>query len=49
MSDIKKEISMTLAMLSTLSVSGDAVDVMAAARSKLKWVLAQLKQEGGDG
>ena len=43
MSDIKKEISMTLAMLSTLSVSG------AAARAKLKWVLAQLKQEGGDG
>ena len=49
MSDIKKEISMTLAMLSTLSVSGDAVDVMAAARAKLKWVLSQLKQEGGDG
>lgn len=49
MSDIEKAISMTLAMLSTLSVSGDAVDVMAAARAKLKWVLAQLKQEGGDG
>ena len=49
MSDIEKAISMTLAMLSTLSGSGDAVDVMAAARAKLKWVLAQLKQEDGDG
>lgn len=48
MSDIKKEISMTLAMLSTLSVSGDAVDVMAVARAKLKAILAQLEQEAKD-
>lgn len=48
MLDVKQEISATLAVLSTLAVSGDAVDVMAVARAKLKAVLAQLEQEGKD-
>ena len=49
MLDIKQEIASTLAVLSTLAVSGDAVDVMAVARAKLKAILAQLEQEDGDG
>lgn len=52
MSDIKKEVSEALAILSTLSVSGDAVDIMAAVRQKLKRALKMLdesKKEDTDG
>lgn len=44
MSDIKKEVSEALAILSTLSVSGDAVDIMAAVRQKLKRALKMLNE-----
>lgn len=36
MDNLKKELEQIFAILSTLSVSGDVVDIMAAVRSKLK-------------
>lgn len=49
--DMRKEISDTLSIISAVLVSGDAVDYIAAARSKLKAVLRELdaKKEGADG
>lgn len=44
MSDIKKEVAEALVILSTLSVSGDAVDIMAAVRQKLKRALKMLDE-----
>lgn len=49
MNNVKSEIEVAIAMLSTLSVSGDAVDVMAAARAKLKRALKELESEDKDG
>lgn len=36
MDEIKKEINEALAMLATIRLSGDAVDMMAAAKAKLR-------------
>lgn len=49
--DIKKEITDTLAIISAVLVSGDAVDYVAAARSKLKAVIRELdeKEDDSDG
>ena len=54
MDETKKLIEGALALLSTLSVSGEAVDIMAAAKNKLRraCVLAgeeQKPEEGNDG
>lgn len=49
MNNVKAEIQGAIAILSTLSVSGDAVDVMAAARAKLKRALKELESEVKDG
>lgn len=47
MSEIKKNVDEALALLSTLSVSGDAVDVMAIARAKLKAASKALEDTDG--
>lgn len=44
MEDTKKLIDEALVLLSTLSVNGDAVEVMAAAKSKLRKASANLKE-----
>ena len=49
MTDLVKEIKDTLAILSTLSVSGDAVDVMALAKTKLRKAAARLEEVKDDG
>lgn len=45
MDDIKKELNDALAMLGMITLSGDAVDVMAAAKSKIRRVVAALDKE----
>lgn len=45
MDDIKKELNDALAMLGMITLSGDAVDVMAAAKSKIRRVVAELDKE----
>jgi len=45
MEETKKLIDDAIAILSTLSVNGDAVEVMAAAKSKLRKASANLKEE----
>lgn len=49
MNDVKAEVESALAILSTLSVSGDAVDVMAAVRAKLKRAIKALESEDSHG
>lgn len=49
MNELAKEIRNAVAMLSALNVSGDAVDVMAAAKHKLRTVAAKLEEEKADG
>ncbi len=51
MEELKKEIQGAYELLSAMRVSGDAVDVMAAARCKLRraWELAGGKEEGHGG
>ena len=45
MDDIKKELNDALQMLGMITLSGDAVDVMAAAKSKIRRVDATLDKE----
>ena len=45
MDETKKLIDEAIMILSTLSVNGDAVDVMAAAKSKLRKASANLKED----
>lgn len=45
MDDIKKELNDALQMLGMITLSGDAVDVMAAAKSKIRRVAATLYKE----
>lgn len=39
MSDLQKELNGALRLISTLSVSGDAVDIVAAAKQKIRRAL----------
>lgn len=48
MEQAKKEVIDALAILSTLAVSGDVVDIMAAVRAKLKQAIS-LMEENKDG
>ena len=48
MEQAKKEVTDALAILSTLAVSGDVVDIMAAVRAKLKRAIS-LMEENKDG
>lgn len=45
---IKKELNDAVAMLGMISLSGDAVDVMAAAKSKIRRAIATLDKEVSD-
>ena len=45
MDETKKLIDEAIMILSTLSVNGDAVDVMAAAKSKLRKASSNLKED----
>ena len=49
MDDIKKELNDALQMLGMITLSGDAVDVMAAAKSKIRRVAATLDKEVNTG
>lgn len=44
MNDIMNDIDAAFRMISTIPVSGDAVDAVAAARSKLRSAYAKLKE-----
>lgn len=44
MNDILKELDSVFRMISVIPVTGDAVDMMAAARSKLRRVCADLQK-----
>ena len=48
---IKKELNDALQMLGMITLSGDAVDVMAAAKQKIRKAMAMLEpmKEGGNG
>lgn len=41
--DIKKELNDALTMLSVIALSGDALDVMAAAKSKIRKAVVMLE------
>lgn len=43
--NIKKDLNDALQMLCMITLSGDAVDVMAAAKSKIRRVIATLDKE----
>lgn len=51
MTDLQKELDAAFKLLSAVPVSGDAVDVMAAARERLRaaYKLAEEKEGGGNG
>ena len=49
MEQAKKEVTEALAILSTLAVSGDVVDVMAAVRAMLKRAITLMDKEESDG
>lgn len=49
MEDVKKEVNEALQILSALAVSGDAVDLMAAVRAKLKKALKLMEEGETDG
>lgn len=51
MTDLQKEINEAFKLVSTISVSGDAVDIMAAARAHLRsaYNLADETEENKDG
>lgn len=42
--NMKQELQTALAILSRLNVSGDAVDLMAAAKNKIRNVMAAMEQ-----
>ena len=44
--NIKKELNDALAMLGMITLSGDAVDVMAAAKSKIRKSIAMMDKGG---
>lgn len=46
--NLKQELQTALAILSRLNVSGDAVDLMAAAKNKIRNVKAALEQPDKD-
>lgn len=48
MVDVKKNLNECYMMLSTLNVSGNAVDVMAAVRQKLREAMGALEETGED-
>lgn len=43
--DVRKELDDALRMLSMIALSGDALDVMAAAKNKIRRALALLESE----
>ena len=45
MDDIKKELTDALVMLGRIALAGDALDVMAAAKHKVRRAIAILEQE----
>ena len=45
MDELLKELEVAYRMLSNIPVSGDAVDMMATARAKLRKVYAELKEQ----
>lgn len=45
MDEIKKELNEALTMLGAIMVSGDAVDFMAAAKSKIRQVVKSLDEK----
>lgn len=47
MDEVKKEVTEALAVLSAIYVNGDAVDIVAAVRSKLKRAIS-LMEKGDD-
>lgn len=49
MNEVKKDVQEALAILSALSVSGDAIDIMAAVRQKLKRAIKAMDEEGDGG
>lgn len=48
MDEKTKELHVALSILSRISVSGDAVDMMAAAKQKIRNVIAVLEAQGND-
>ena len=48
MNETMKKLDEAFQLLSTISVAGDAVDVMAAARNKLRQVYAELQKLEGE-
>lgn len=48
MVDVKKNLNECYALLSTLNVNGNAVDVMAAVRQKLREALGVMEEEGAE-
>lgn len=46
--NIKKDLNDALQMLGMIALSGDAVDVMAAAKNKIRRVIATLDKEVSD-
>ena len=49
MDEIKKELNDALAMLGMISLNGDAVDVMAVAKNKIRRSISLLSKEEADG
>lgn len=45
MDELLKELDIAYRMISSIPVSGDAVDMMATARSKIRKVAAELKEK----
>lgn len=48
MDEMVKELEFAYRMISSIPVSGDAVDIMAAAKAKLRKVLAELDKKEGE-
>lgn len=48
MENLLKELDIAFSLISSIPVSGEAVDVMAAARNKLRGVYAELKKLGAE-
>lgn len=48
MDEMVKELEFAYKMISSIPVSGDAVDIMAAAKAKLRKVLAELNKKEGE-
>jgi hypothetical protein len=48
MDEVVKELEFAYKMISSIPVSGDAVDIMAAAKAKLRKAVAELKEKEGE-